>query len=145
MVQFRCLASFVRNRCGVFTHCRGSILGDLYGPELLRATQLPFTIKFSPAENLVGIQIVPSGNTRHRGPGHQRLPVGKGPGGCRVVSTHAAIEQLFTVTRKFLLCDRPSSQHFDLDSFHRQTPCSSQVLEFSARPPVGASFTRQSC
>jgi hypothetical protein len=73
------------------------------------------------------------------------FPVVKGAGGYRVISTHAAIEQLFTVTRKFLLCGCPLPQHFDLDTFHRHTPSSSQVLEFSARPSAGACFTRQSC
>jgi hypothetical protein len=37
----------------------------------LRSFEVP--IKFSPVENLVGIYIVPSGNTRHGGPGHKCL------------------------------------------------------------------------
>jgi hypothetical protein len=54
-------------------HWRGSIFADLYCQELLRPTQPLFTIKFSPVENLVGIYIVPSGNTRHRRTRYQRL------------------------------------------------------------------------
>jgi len=44
----------------------------LYRQKLLSA-QPPFTIKFSPVEDLVGIHIVTSGHTRHRGPGYKRL------------------------------------------------------------------------